>query len=587
MELPLKLKKTIILLLTVSVIALLLLVGGSTIGTFREVLSLWQAHRHDATLHITEINQIRRQFGYGGLTYHFNTYLLHRDVRSRERTEEALAALMQALSKAEKLHLSPLERLAVAEIRRTAELYREKYLHARALIAAGSLPHEIAPQVAVDDSSALDAFRLLSDVAVQRERMAAEAAGKRIRSAIDVVLWGALLLPLILLLSLLLWRFLNQVFRANKELERVGWELDAILANAPDAMLYVLSSGEIIRANDQASRLFGYSTGELVNMKIEALVPESIRSEHERYRDAFLYDEGDPHRAAQGRLLTAVTRDGTEVPVEIGLSILRQGSESRAIATIRDVTERMRAQREIEQLNDSLKTQNEELEAFSYSVSHDLRTPLRSIEGFSQLVEKRYAERLDTTGIDYLQRIRRATVRMGDLIDDLLQLSRVSRTEIKPRYINLSAMAEEVLQANAESEPERKVEWEVEPELHTVADPVLLRAVLENLLGNAWKYSATREQARITVSAAEQDGEAVFCVRDNGVGFDMRYADKLFGAFQRLHGPEEFEGTGIGLSTVQRIVQRHGGRIWAESEPDRGARFYFTLGKVDQRVISG
>lgn len=586
MTLSLRLKKSIILLLTAAVVGLLLLVGGSTILNLRSIQSLWQVHSQEATLHLSEINQIREYFGFGGFTDNFKSYLLFRNDEYRRRSEESLAKLMQALSKAEKLHLSPLERLAIAEIRQTAEDYREKYLLARVLIDSGKLPDEVAPLVSVDDHGAIDAFHLLSQLSVQREKTAEEDAGKQIKQAIAITLWGIVLFPLVFLVVILLWRFLNKIVEANSALERVTRELDAILDNAPDAMLTILDDGTIVRANDQAERLFGYSQQQLINMCIEELVPESRRHGHEELRQNFMHEGEAAHKLAPGRLLTALTSDGREIPVEIGLSVLRQDEGMRAIATIRDVTERLRSQRRIEELNASLQMQNKELESFSYSVSHDLRTPLRSIEGFSQLVEKRYASQLDETGADYLQRIRRATIRMGHLIDDLLQLSRVSRAEIKPHYMNLSKMVEEILNNFAESEPERAVSWDIAPDVHGIADPGLLRVVLENLLGNAWKYSSTRGQAHIDFRQIAEGDETIFCICDNGVGFDMQYVDKLFGAFQRLHGVEEFEGTGIGLSTVQRIVHRHGGRIWAESEPDKGACFYFTLGNVDERVLS-
>jgi PAS domain S-box-containing protein len=586
MTLSLRLKKSIILLLATSVVGLLLLVGGSTIQNLRSIQSLWQLHSHEATLHLSEINQIRQYFGYGGFVHNFKNYILFRSDEYRRRSEESLAKLMQALSKAEKLHLSPLERLAIAEIRQTAEAYREKYLLARTLIDSGKLPDEVAPLVTVNDHGAIDAFRLLSQLAVQREKSAKEDAGRRINQAIKTTLWGILLFPMVILVAILLWRFLNKMVTANSALERVTRELNATLENAPDAMLTILEDGTIVRANDQAEKLFGYSVQQLTKMRIEALVPESRRQGHEKLREGFMYEGEGTHKVAPGRLLMALASDGREIPVEIGLSVLRQDDGMRAIATIRDVTERLRSQRQIEELNESLQMQNEELESFSYSVSHDLRTPLRSIEGFSQLVEKRYASQLDATGADYLQRIRKATIRMGHLIDDLLQLSGVSRAEIKPHYINLSTMVEDILKSFAESEPERSVSWEVQADIYGIADPGLLRVVLENLLGNAWKYSSTREQAQISFSTVPKGEGAVFRICDNGVGFDMQYAGKLFGAFQRLHGVDEFEGTGIGLSTVQRIVHRHGGQIWAEAEPDKGACFYFTLGKIDERVIS-
>ena len=221
---------------------------------------------------------------------------------------------------------------------------------------------------------------------------------------------------------------------------------------------------------------------------------------------------------------------------------------------------------------------NKELEAFSYSVSHDLRAPLRSIDGFSQALLEDYAERLDDQARDYLNRVRAATQRMGLLIDDMLTLSRVTRAEMQRGTVDLSLLAEDVLEELQKTEPGRKVEWRIEPGLAAEGDTQLLRVALLNLLGNAWKYTARQPQPRIEFGAVRNaDGTREFFVRDNGAGFDMRYAGKLFGAFQRLHTASEFPGTGIGLATVQRIINRHRGQVRAEGVPGRGATFYFTL----------
>ena len=210
-------------------------------------------------------------------------------------------------------------------------------------------------------------------------------------------------------------------------------------------------------------------------------------------------------------------------------------------------------------------------------MSHDLRAPLRGIDGFSQLLLKKYADHLDATGSDYLLRIRRASLRMGTLIDDLLQLSRVSRSQIKLEPVDLSRLARSILAELQGREPERMVVTEVQDGIELSADPRLLKIALENLLGNAWKFTGKNGEAKIWFDAKQQDGELIVSVKDNGAGFDMKFAHKLFGAFQRLHGATEFEGTGIGLATVQRILNLHGGRIWADATVGKGATFYFTL----------
>jgi PAS domain S-box-containing protein len=226
----------------------------------------------------------------------------------------------------------------------------------------------------------------------------------------------------------------------------------------------------------------------------------------------------------------------------------------------------------------ALEAANRELESFSYSVSHDLRAPLRSMDGFSQAVMEDYADKLDATGRDYLGRVRKASQRMGQLIDDLLTLSRINRSVIKREKIDMVQIARDVMGSLHQTDPDRQVEFVVHNQPVGYADPQLVRVVLENLLGNAWKFTAKQPQARIEIGSDLFDHKVAFYVRDNGAGFDMNYAGKLFGAFQRLHGDLEFEGTGIGLASVQRIIHRHGGEVWALGEVGRGATFYFTLG---------
>jgi two-component system sensor histidine kinase/response regulator len=240
--------------------------------------------------------------------------------------------------------------------------------------------------------------------------------------------------------------------------------------------------------------------------------------------------------------------------------------------------EKVRLLEEIQNANISLTATNKELEAFSYSVSHDLRTPLRAIDGFSRELLENFYSQLDEVGKDDLRRIRAAAQRMSQLIEDLLKLSRVTRGEMTRVEVNLSATVERILHDLRGAHPERRVDWQIAPHLKAVGDPQLLRVVLQNLAENAWKFTEKRSPAKIEFDQTVHAGTAAFYIRDNGVGFNMAYASKLFGAFQRLHDAKEFPGTGVGLATVQRIIHRHGGRIWAEAEVDRGATFYFTLG---------
>ena len=232
----------------------------------------------------------------------------------------------------------------------------------------------------------------------------------------------------------------------------------------------------------------------------------------------------------------------------------------------------------------SLRAALEELEAFTYSVSHDLKGPLRALDGFSQALLEDYGDRLDETGLDYLRRIRRASQRMGRVLDDLLRLSRLSRGDLKLTDVDLSELAREVVEELREQWPHHSVRLQVDPEIVLRGDRRLLRIVLENLLGNAWKFTEGVEEPTVEVLAAQELGEPAVEIRDNGAGFDSRYADKLFAPFQRLHREDEFAGHGIGLATVQRIVHRHGGRIRATGAPGEGAAFRFTVGMPDERL---
>jgi signal transduction histidine kinase len=266
---------------------------------------------------------------------------------------------------------------------------------------------------------------------------------------------------------------------------------------------------------------------------------------------------------------------------------LRQVHEQqeRILLAMEDVSDRVMKERVLEDLNARLTEANQELRMFAYSVSHDLRAPLRSIDGFSQALLEDFGDTLDPAAQSYLGRVRAAVQRMALLIDGLLQLSRIIHAEPQFRLTDLSAMARGIAIALEEREPTRQVIWDIQNGLMANVDRTLMRTVLENLLGNAWKFSAHRDVTHIAFGATTtEEGETVYFVRDDGAGFDMAYVDKLFDTFQRLHRQDEFEGSGIGLATAQRIVRLHGGRIWAEAIEDKGATFYFTLAMNERNV---
>ncbi len=348
--------------------------------------------------------------------------------------------------------------------------------------------------------------------------------------------------------------------------------------------VYLIQDGVFRYVNPRMAEIFGYTVDELIDRRgpRDLTHPEDWPVVEENLRKRLAGEVPSIHYEFRG-----VTRDGRVLDVEVyGTRTLFQGRPA-VIGTLLDVTGRKRAEAEIRRLNEELEQRvrertaqleaaNRELEAFSYSVSHDLRAPLRAIDGFSRVLLEDYADRLDEEGRRILGVIRDSTRRMGQLIDDLLAFSRLARAPIAVSDVPMDDLVRSVW-AEVAAESDRNVEFRVQPLPPARADRAMVRQVWLNLLSNALKFTRPRPVAVIEVGGRVEGEEAVYYVRDNGVGFDMRYADKLFGVFQRLHRADEFEGTGVGLAIVQRVVRRHGGRVWAEGKVDGGATFYFTL----------
>lgn len=340
-----------------------------------------------------------------------------------------------------------------------------------------------------------------------------------------------------------------------------------------DPLIIINPEGKITDVNEATIKMTGISRAKLIGTDFSNYFtePEKART---------VYQQVFAQKSVTDYPLTIRHLDGKLTDVLYNASVYKDEHDNvlGVFAAARDVTVQKQAEQEIRQRTVELQAANRELEAFSYSVSHDLRAPLRSIDGFSQALLEDYAARLDDQGKDYLQRIRAATQRMGHLIDDMLALARVTRAEMQFEVVDLSALAADVLSELQKNEPGRKIDWYIQPGLRVSGDIRLLRMVLVNLLGNAWKYTARQPQPRIEFDAQQNaDGTMEFFVRDNGAGFDMTYADKLFGVFQRLHTAAEFPGTGVGLAIVQRIIHRHGGQVRGVGMPDHGATFYFAL----------
>lgn len=363
------------------------------------------------------------------------------------------------------------------------------------------------------------------------------------------------------------WHEAQAAIRASNQRVR------EILESITDAFIAFDFNLNVTYVNRRMATFYGKTRDELLGKHIEDVFARGLYAEHRsKYRHAI-----ETQRAVTFEIYDAENEQWFETrlyPSPEGVS-----------AYFREITKRKRAEMEVRELNAQLESRvaertkqlelaNKELESFAYSVSHDLRAPLRAIDGFSQALEEDYGAAFDETARGYMGRVRKAAQRMAKLIDALLKLAKVARVQMSYDEIDLTRLAESVIADLRESEPERSVDVRIEPGLHAQGEASLLRAVLENLFGNAWKFTAKREHAQISF---ERNDAGEFVVADNGAGFDMNYASKLFGAFARLHADDEFEGTGIGLATVARVIHRHGGTIRAVGRPGEGATFYFTL----------
>jgi PAS domain S-box-containing protein len=377
--------------------------------------------------------------------------------------------------------------------------------------------------------------------------------------------------------------------RAQAELARIeaegrsqGQQLELLSRYGNDIVLVLNETGRVLEANDRAMASYQLSRAQLCAANINDLRAPEARSDFLNQFNQVKHDSAVRFKTLHRR------RDGSSFPVEVSSMAFRLDGRTLVQSIIRDVTEQREHEAKIHALNDQLEqrvrertaqleTAMREMEAFSYSVSHDLRAPLRGIDGFGHALLTEYGDRLDPQGLHYLERIRNGAQRMGRIMDDLLDLSRLSRHDLTRDVVDLSAQARQILEGLEQQASGRRVSLAVQDGLRAQADPRLMQMVLGQLLTNAWKFTGKREAARIEFGAAADGEGSTFFVRDNGAGFDMAYAGKLFTAFERLHDAVEYPGTGVGLAIAQRILLRHGGRIWAEAAVDQGATFFFNL----------
>jgi PAS domain S-box-containing protein len=390
---------------------------------------------------------------------------------------------------------------------------------------------------------------------------------------------------------------------ARKQAETALLRLAAIVESSDDAIIGKDLSSNITSWNRGAEKIFGYTAGEMVGTSIMRLIPADRQDEENMILSKIKHSESVEHFETLRQV-----KDGGQIDVSVTASPIKDasGKVTGVSKVVREITERKAAEEKIRQLNvdleqrvtertAQLKSANEELEAFSYSVSHDLRAPLRHVMGFVNLLLKDAGQSLSEKSLQHLNTISKSTKRMGDLIDDLLTFSRVGRAEMQKATVNLDELVKDTLGDFQTETSGRTIVWDIHPLPVVRADRALLRLVLVNLISNAVKFTSHRAEAKIEIGCVEtvegqearDESQIVIFVRDNGAGFDPQYAHKLFGVFQRLHSNEEFEGTGIGLANVQRIIQRHDGRVWAEGAVDGGATFYFSIPKQSNGATNG
>ncbi|WP_290652288.1 PAS domain-containing sensor histidine kinase [Aquisalimonas sp.] len=370
----------------------------------------------------------------------------------------------------------------------------------------------------------------------------------------------------------------QQLAGKTAEIQAAERRYHAVVDASPSALVMIDGQGRITLTNEAAERLFGYGHGELLGQSVETLIPPRLRNQHASYRTAF-FEQPEPRVMGQGRDLYGMSKHGVKIPIEVGLTPIEMPDGIHVLSAIVDLTHRKRAQEALAQQAEELRRSNTELEQFAYVASHDLQEPLRMVRSYTELMERKLEPHLDDKTQKYMQYVIDGAERMQRLISDLLMYSRVARGELDTQGVDANRVVAHVanlLSVAVAAHPGAEVTWDRLPTVYTTES--MLVQLFQNLIGNGLKFHGD-EPPRVHVSCVGEKGFWRFSVQDNGIGIDQKYADRVFLVFQRLHERARFPGTGIGLAVSKRIVERHGGRIWFQSEPGHGSTFYFTLSK--------
>ncbi len=366
--------------------------------------------------------------------------------------------------------------------------------------------------------------------------------------------------------------------------EESNAQIETILENAPNGVIIINEQGTILKWNKKSETIFGWTSDEVMNRPMHEFImpPHYVQAHHKGIHHFLQTGEGPVINKTIE--ISAVRKSGKEFPIELSISVVKSNGKFIFIAFIADISQRRHAEEEIKRVNENLADSVKALESFSYSVSHDLRAPLRAIHGYVNILKNEYSATMDEHGQVMMNAVISNSKKMGQLIDDLLSLSRMERTAVHKKNVDMNELVKVVIEDLQVEMNNKKAQLIIHEMPEAFIDSNLIVQAYTNLISNALKYSSLKEEPVIEVGSMIEKGETVFYVKDNGNGFDMKFYNKLFGVFQRLHDESEFKGNGIGLSIVKQIVERHKGRIWAYSEPNKGAIFYFTLDEPTNHI---